>query len=335
MSIEAAIIAGENDGKISGKTAADYLQLLISLLDYAVDKEYLSKNVASKISLGKIAKQGKRKPEEFLDNELQRLFDGYIFRPEICNYRGRLFPIHFWSIPIGLYMGTRINELCGLQVGDVNELYGIWCINIYPEGEERRVKNDNSIRQLPVPKHLIELGFIEFVHRRKQQANSTDELLFPELKSSGMKTKGDNISRWFNGEKNRPGFLESCGFKRLSGKVLYSLRHTFNDQLRNLEISEEIRNALMGHNHDTINAQYGRKMALKILKKHIDRLKFDIDITHVSFDLFRDKLQYSSPVRAINKSGRPRKRRASRIQLISATPPTQSEVTPERLLQAA
>jgi integrase len=257
-----------------------------------------------------VGKQGKRKVEPFSDDELQRLFDGYIFRPEKRDYTGRLFPIHFWSIPLGLYMGTRINELCELQIGDVDELYGIWCISIYAEGEIRRVKTENSIRQLPIPEKLIQLGFLDFVSWRRQQADSIGDKLFPELKSSEMKTKGDKISKWFNGEKNKSSYIESCGFQRLRGRVLNSLRHSFNDGLRNLEIQEEIRNALMGHGHDTINAKYGKKVALRILKKHIDRLEFDIDVSHVCFELFREKLEYKPPVRATTKTGRPRKRRA-------------------------
>jgi len=75
----------------------------------------------------------------------------------------------------------RIDEVCGLSTRAVERsTSGIWHFKIEEEPAlNRKLKNKASNRRVPVHRHLIELGFIDYVEeRRKKKA----KMLFDGLK---------------------------------------------------------------------------------------------------------------------------------------------------------
>lgn len=95
-------------------------------------------------------------------------------------------PDKFWAGLTGAHMGLRLSEILTRTVNDVRmDADGIWYLAI-PAGKTR-----NSVRIIPIPTPLIELGFIEYVeHVRKLPATQ----LFPHLnlQSASAQSKPSN-----------------------------------------------------------------------------------------------------------------------------------------------
>lgn len=95
-------------------------------------------------------------------------------------------PDRFWAGLTGAHMGLRLSEILTRTVNDVRmDADGIWYLAI-PAGKTR-----NSVRIIPIPRPLIELGFIEYVeHVRRLPATQ----LFPHLnlQSASAQSKPSN-----------------------------------------------------------------------------------------------------------------------------------------------
>ena len=110
---------------------------------------------------------------------------------------------------------------------------------IYIAGnEQRRIKNAQSERHLPLHPELIRLGFLEYVRAIKTLGY---RLLFPDLYSPSSRSPlGNRFYKQF-----RP-ILTSAGITE-EGLGAHAVRHLFNAQLKKKLLTEEDRAALMGH----------------------------------------------------------------------------------------
>ncbi len=112
---------------------------------------------------------------------------------------------HKWGSLIGMFTGARLNEICQLEIADIQEDNGIWVFNITDEGDnKKRVKADASRRKVPIHSKLIRLGLHEFVKSR-----SGSERLFPDYNYNSNGGYGRNLGRWFN----ETAFLPKLGIK--------------------------------------------------------------------------------------------------------------------------
>lgn len=84
-------------------------------------------------------------------------------------------PHRRWITLLGLFTGARANEICQLYADDVQQVDGIWCLDIRSGRPDQKLKTANSARLVPLHRHLLERGFIEFVKGR------AGGCLFPEL----------------------------------------------------------------------------------------------------------------------------------------------------------
>lgn len=81
------------------------------------------------------------------------------------------------------YTGARVEEIAGLPAAAVLPEGNAWGLDIRPH-EERRLKNFQSERLLPIHDQLIELGLIE---QRDRMLASKQEYLFPGLRPNNPK----------------------------------------------------------------------------------------------------------------------------------------------------
>lgn len=140
----------------------------------------------------------------------------------------------YWLFTAALLSGLRAEELCALRTCDVREEFGVWCFDINREGG-KFVKNDASVRLVPVHKQLVDLGFLKH-HAR----TSSTGRLFPTLQPDN---DGRYSGYWLN--QINHVFHKSLGFG--SDKSFHSTRHAFQDQLRNAEVELTVRDRLFGH----------------------------------------------------------------------------------------
>nr|WP_279490714.1 integrase [Aeromonas veronii] len=75
-------------------------------------------------------------------------------------------PHRRWIALLGLFTGARANEICQLYADDVQQVDGIWCLNIRNGRPDQKLKTVNSARLVPLHRYLLQSGFIEFVKGR-------------------------------------------------------------------------------------------------------------------------------------------------------------------------
>ena len=122
---------------------------------------------------------------------------------------------------LDLFTGARLNEVCQLEIADIQEKDGIWFLNITDEGDDRKtVKAKSSHRKVPLHSRLLELGFLEFVESRK-----SGKRLFPDYSYNSNGGFGRALGRWYN-----ETFLTKLGIKKPS-LVFHSHRHTMVTRL--------------------------------------------------------------------------------------------------------
>lgn len=133
---------------------------------------------------------------------------------------------------LAYYTGARREELCGLAPDDLIEVDGRFVLRIRPNAI-RSLKNDQSNRHVVLHPELVRLGFPAYVESIRALGYT---MVFPELALSGG--KGSCGDRLYDE-------LE-VAFKK-TGFSTHHLRHAFNDNLKQADVSEEIRADLMGY----------------------------------------------------------------------------------------
>jgi integrase len=141
-----------------------------------------------------------------------------------------------WFIRLALWTGARPEELSQLTPADIAEVGGVMCIRIHDRLAHQKIKNQSSMRDIPLHKALIDQGFLAFVETRKSQP-----LLFSTLKANGNERLYSRMQRrWSRLLRNQAKITDPR-------VVPYSTRHTFKDCLRRLDASQYIEDRLMGH----------------------------------------------------------------------------------------
>ncbi|MBA3526390.1 MAG: tyrosine-type recombinase/integrase [Sphingomonas sp.] len=170
----------------------------------------------------------------------------------------------YFVLLIVWYTGMRREEVCKLLVTDVQCDAGYWYISIR-NSNAGRVKNANSVRLIALAEELIRLGFVQYVDAIRAAGH---DAVFPELVAERDGTKkGDVFYRiWWI-------YIAPLltGLKR--GQALHAARHSFDTELKELEVFPEHREDALGHagNHGE-GRRYSKAARLKKLKKLVDQV---------------------------------------------------------------
>ena len=170
----------------------------------------------------------------------------------------------YFVLLIVWYTGMRREEVCKLLVTDVQCDGGYWYLSIR-NSEAGRVKNANSVRLIALAEELIRLGFIQYVDAIRAAGH---DAVFPELVAERAGTKkGDVFYRiWWM-------YIAPLltGLKR--GQALHAARHSFDTELKELEVFPEHREDALGHagKHGE-GRRYSKAARLKKLKGLVDRV---------------------------------------------------------------
>lgn len=227
-----------------------------------------------------------RKDKERIAEHYQRFTHS-----EVATIFGDLFnqqtlPNNFFIPLLGLYTGARLEELAQLELDDIVQKEGVYCIHIN-EYKDKNIKNQTSARFIPLHQRVLELGFIDYVNEIKQHQFSSTKI-FPHLhktKNGYGKTTGDTFAK----------LLDKLGITE-KYKVFHSFRHTFNDELKEIYIDEHIRSKLTGHSYSSVNANvYTQEYRMQALQSTVNKLCFDtskLTPFKVDIDLLHRKIKY-------------------------------------------
>ncbi|MBU2963833.1 site-specific integrase [Amphritea sp. 2_MG-2023] len=289
---------------IQPSRAKKILDRFKQLAKYAKRKKYNPEDLGEDLEI--IFKQSEKSDEDkvYSEEDLQKLFAGYPYSQITLDRARNLFDYHFWLIPVLMYTGARLNEICQLQVSDIKQevqkakkgsqeaLAPIHYIHIKNEFDEQgnktqEVKTDSSRRKVPIHKTLIELGFLDFVAKRKREVGPAEQL-FEGLYYSQKNKWAKKASDWFNGNGKMKSYREECNIVNPKQKNLHTFRHTFIGAMTDsIGVEVALISRIVGHEISQQTAKYGRKqVSLDRLKAEIDILDYDVDISHLDYDAF-------------------------------------------------
>lgn len=260
------IILSYEGNTLHPRTCNKHLTNTSQLFAWAECRDYTDKNYIQK--LGQFLESGDKAREPFSEKELQLLFHTDEFKA----INGKKFqnPHEFWLPLLSLHSGARIEELCQLHHSDIVQIEGIWCIDINKK-EDKKLKNRSAIRIIPIHQNLLEIGFLNFTAKRKNNSS-------PRIFSEFVRVRGSlshHPSNDFGDYKTSLGFPKQI-------KAFHSFRHTVLARMETMGVAENFAAAIAGHKKKKVTfGTYGnrnRDMTLSTLNTIVNEMKFNIDI---------------------------------------------------------
>ncbi|WP_049976257.1 site-specific integrase [Azospirillum sp. B506] len=204
------------------------------------------------------------------DADLKRLFTSRIWGGPDVDRRSAAY----WLPLIGLLTGMRLEEIAQLHTADVRQRDGIGSFLVHVE-DGRRIKNTNSVREVPIPGGLVALGFMDLVaHRRRVNSKR----LWPDLNGQGPDQRlGAYYTRRFTEYRREIGIYKP-------GVDFHSLRGTFETLVLNAGASPVFVKAVMGHGTAEIlgeGSRYLKHVTLKNKLETMNMLRLGVDLGHL------------------------------------------------------
>lgn len=243
----------------SYKTNKEYLAAVFQFFKWCTLMNLCVRNNFEDITVGKKPKskasQGRKR---WSHNELKQFLMHQKFKLANADLR--------WVTLLLLHSGLRPSEACQLCVSDIKAVDGIACISVDDSNKGQRIKNLNARRLVPIHDALLELGFMAFVESRKGHKQLFD-----------YQPVGINED-WAKGYCKQLAKLQTeIGMPANNRPTAYSFRHTFVDELKQLDISEPIVAQLVGHANPNITyGRYGKDINLTALKQSLAKLVYKI-----------------------------------------------------------
>lgn len=213
---------------MSFNTANKMLNRLSGFLDSARKEGFIKENYAADMTFKRNRKvKDERSP--YTRDDLIALFHSVQYMNDTHEK-----PFQFWSPIIALFTGMRVNEIAQLHLDDIHDKEGIWVLDINDSTPDKKTKNANADRKIPLHPFLSEtLGLPAYVEKLRAEG---EQRLFPEI-TSHRDGYGQRISRWFNGDGGKStyiGYRRQCGIESTKEvrKDFHSFRHTAIDHLK-------------------------------------------------------------------------------------------------------
>lgn len=242
------------DGKLM-KTASirKYLSTYSSFYAWAVNRKDTDENNFKDINV-RINKH-EQKRDAFTDGQMKLIFEA-IREADKEHFK--------WGALIASFTGARLTEVAQMDVSDIKKEGDIWFFDINDDGKQKKLKNQSSIRTIPIHSKLIELGLLEYVEGCKKAGHTR---ILHQLTFTRANGFGRNLSRWFN-EK----LLIELKIKtpRLS---FHSLRHWVLTKLQQSDVEDSLAKRLAGHTQkDVMNLNYAQGQSMIQKKEAIEKL---------------------------------------------------------------
>ncbi|WP_322014925.1 hypothetical protein [Paraburkholderia sp. J12] len=301
--------------QIKRGTLKKHLQAISAILGNAFGRGEIEYNPALGIDLDSLAIRGttaqttglkKDNVHPFTADEIRQYFSRLTYWTTVRTLQRE---VAYW-FPLFLFaFGARPEEIATLMQDDVRiDSRGQYWIHIYtptlsPNGLIRKPKHEVSYRHIPLPRHLMQLGFAEYFATRRP-----GDWLFPCKVADAVAAAEQEEGRSAQTLNDLGDYLREVAEITNEKKVTYSLRHTFKDELRRRAVPKEVSDALTGHAGENSNAGeayygsqwYPEEPLLEAMDKlqHFELLPEDFP----TWAQFRDALQPTGP-----KRGRPPK----------------------------
>lgn len=234
------------------KTVKKDLSFLKTVMQFAFESDKLPSNPATGTKVPKDPMPG---PQRDLETEdLSKLFASPIYT-EGARPQGGAGEAAAWLPLMALYTGARLEELSQILLEDIKTeaaIPSIRILDLTDEAEDKqvkRLKNEGSRREIPIPAKLIAHGFLRYVQYLREWQETW---LFPHLTvEPTYGRRGANWSKWWG--RWRRG-LGVGGAHR----CFHAFRHVFKTACRVAGVQEAIHDAITGHSKSHEGRKYGK-----------------------------------------------------------------------------
>ncbi|GLR80129.1 site-specific integrase [Azospirillum oryzae] len=249
--------------KISPTTVNKHMSAVKTIIKWGWEHGYVENNVGERIRVKRLrVKQARR---DFKKDELQALISkvSEVLSPNSDD---------FWIPIVALLHGARREEVCQLEKADVQNVDGIWCMNIRvlsdsddEDAEEKSLKTANSRRLMPIHDCALRMGFVAYAHSSKSSR------VFHSLSQDSRGDFGGAYGKRF-------ARLLREKVKITDKKVVFhSLRHSFITACRNADMPETMEHTLSGHSGSSVvHDGYGSKQEVPNRKRWLDKVDFAV-----------------------------------------------------------
>lgn len=308
-----SILAKPGEERLSGATVEKIMIRLGVLHNFAYRKG-LTEIDPLKPEKPAISKKIARTIEEqlaelhpFSKSELNLIFSGYIYSDCQMGAIELVFPYQFWLPLLGIFTGSRLNEICQLDVEDIAQETetGIWFASITDDDEDKplpkALKNQSSRRFVPLHEELINAGFLDFLNKARDEGR--EKLFSDGLTYNPTKGWGGNATTFFTRmpSKSTPqgGYFFNLGIRkrlkngRPDNKKFHSFRHTFIDLLRNTGAEARyLLETFTGHAKKgrSQTDDYGLGIYLKNKHAALHTVKFPAILSGIKYSDFESRL---------------------------------------------
>jgi len=276
-------LTGNPEAQIQYATYIKYWRSLQQFFRWASDERLIASDPSDIAAPPKPKGLRARSPEPFSSEELRRLFQTPLYAghksrkrvsiPGDCLSRGG----HWWAAVMLAHTGMRAGELSQLTADDFYFDEEIPFLRVHAEGtvegRQRSLKNQASVRSVPVHPDLLRLGLREFVGRFP--ARQGNRRVF-DIYRLGNGRASAGITRFWS------DYLEKVGLWK-EGRSTHVWRHTVIACLKAQQAPLEDIAAIVGHGRDLPAAfrqtmAYGGELPLKRTAETMLKLDYGFDL---------------------------------------------------------
>lgn len=282
----------EDAPRLTDKTIKRHLSTLSQFLQFAVDRGALSVSHREELVRGhsfRTKRKARDQRDAWTPEELTTLFrspvwTGCASKTERSKAGSLIIrDAKFWLPILAAYHGGRLEEFADLRRRDVRVIDGVWIMAVEwseggPDERERRIKNENANRNIPLHPELVRLGFLDYVQKTAPKA---EDALFPDLAPQGPDQKrGPRMTRWFG------HYRKAIGVYR-EGVGMHAFRHTAITRLTNAITDfqqKRHRDFIMGHGGGGTegDTRYDKGAGLQAAAATLALLAYpEIDLSHL------------------------------------------------------
>lgn len=218
-----------------------YLAALRATLNFAVNREDLTTNVAKGIVV-KVKKKKKQREKGFTADEARRILTASL-EPQPKALSAEMAAARRWVPWICAYTGARVNEITQLTPGDFGIEEGFNFIRL-----DATATKTGDYRKVPLHEHLLEQGLLEYVRSRGGRP-----LFYEPKRSRGgnglhFRKVGERLAEWVR---------DTVGITDKDVQPNHGWRHRFSSLARAVDMHVDVQNIIQGHVGERTASDYG------------------------------------------------------------------------------
>ena len=162
---------------------------------------------------------------------------------------------------------------------------------------KKQLKNDASVRKVPIAKQLLDWGFVDMIQRRKQKTNAKDDD-FIFSKTATYTSPSANFMKDFSDFVFKVTNIDTKHKKSYS---FHSFRKMVSNKLKALGIEKTIINSICGWDGEGTMEQDYSIHYLEELKPEVDKIEYPENILHL--EKWKNTIQdlYINPEKIVKK----------------------------------